>query len=163
AERVLLGHLAQVLGGAHHRSAAFAEQVPRHLEEPALGGVEEDVDRLVLAQPILRGEVEHVDAAKVAIDAFGDVLLQRIDRFGRDPCLPQRFEPWIPHESILAATAAGRAQARAGVPGRGSPARAAASLRSHWGIEARSPTRAAAECRTSDPPRAARAGRARAW
>ena len=58
--------------GIEHPAAAGAQHVPRQFEQAEPGGVQECSERHFLVETVLGGEIEHVDAAEIAIGRFAD-------------------------------------------------------------------------------------------
>jgi hypothetical protein len=67
AALVFVANGVQRPAGAEHSAAPGAQEVPRHLEQPELRGVDERVDGAILVEPVGRRPGEHVEAKELAV------------------------------------------------------------------------------------------------
>ena len=74
-----------------HAAAAGAQHVPRQFEQAEPGGVQERGQRALFVEAVLGGEIEHVDAAEIAIGRFAHHLLDGGNAIGIGR-LPQHAE-----------------------------------------------------------------------
>src|SRR5574341_1691380 len=81
-------HRAEVV---HDLPTRHADQVPLHLEQPGLDPVQEEINRLALAHPLLGGIAQRVDAKQIIIIRCADRRLQLGDHT-RTP-LPRLLQP----------------------------------------------------------------------
>ena len=66
--------------GIQHASTAWAQHVPRHVEQADPRSMQQHGDRGLLAQIEPGGEVERIDAAERSVLAFEDKVFERGDR-----------------------------------------------------------------------------------
>ena len=74
-----------------HAAAAGTQHVPRQFEQAEPGGVQERGQRALFVEAVLGGEIEHIDAAEVAIGRFTNRLLDGGNAIGIGR-LPQHAE-----------------------------------------------------------------------
>ena len=65
-----------------HPTAGGAEDVPRHLEEPELGGMEKRSNRLLRIEVVFGRKRQGVDAVEIAIGSVLDQVLDPVYRLG---------------------------------------------------------------------------------
>ena len=115
AQRAVVGllvHRLELQARIEHAAAARAQHVPVQLEQAEPRGVQEGADDLLLVEPALGGERQHVDADRCAVLAVADQRLDRGEhRRDRPTCAARRTErqgrSWQGNLSLIPSRARG--------------------------------------------------------